>query len=77
MDKKERQFFATQLQENPLLQLIIAQMHESALGRALAAKPSEHDIRQAACADMNAIKKFKSHCETEVRNTGSESIKVD
>jgi hypothetical protein len=64
MTPEQRTYHARELRDNPVLAEIIARIEAEAIDVMTFAKPPDHDTRQAAAAELRAIRNFRDAVRT-------------
>ena len=67
MDNEEREFHAREIINNPLFRIITDKMESDAVNKAVNAPLTDHDTRQAAIAELRAVRTFRRECESIIR----------
>ena len=68
MNDEQRAYNARALLDNPVFNELIIRLESEALDRGVNAKFNDHEARQAAMADIRAVRSFRSACESMTRN---------
>lgn len=74
LDAEQRAYFAGELLNNPLFPLITAKLEADAINRGVHAAFTDHETRQAAFADVRAIRTFRQTCEAMLRTTQAAKV---
>jgi hypothetical protein len=68
MDIEQRKARARDLLSNPLFQEIMDKMESDAINLGVNAPFTDHEGRQAAMAEVRAVRSFRRNCESILRN---------
>ncbi len=69
LTKEDRQHFARELLQNPLLTEILAKLEADAVSIAVAARPDDHLAHQAQISYVRAIRDFTADLKANARDT--------
>ena len=69
IDKDERAYPAQEILNNKLFMEIIYRLEREAIDRGVNAPFESHDARQAAMADVRAVRSFRRNCQAALGNT--------
>jgi len=65
---EDRRALAEQILNNALMAEIMGKLEKEAVDRCVYAPMADHEARQAAAAEVRAIRSFRQNCEAALRN---------
>ena len=68
MTGEDRRALAEQILNNALMAEIMGKLEKEAVDRCVYAPMADHEARQAAAAEVRAIRSFRQNCEALLRN---------